>query len=186
MVPVMSLWLPILLSAVLVFIVSSIVHMVLPHHRTDYAPLPDEDGVRAALRPFAVPPGDYAVPYAASPKEMGAPAFVARMEEGPVALLTVRPSGPPRMGANLLQWFVYTLIVGVLAAYVTSRAIGAGGEYLDVFRFAGTTAFAAYAMALPSSSIWFGRKWSTTLKMMADGLVYALLTAGVFGWLWPY
>jgi hypothetical protein len=185
MVPVMSLWLPILLSAVLVFIASSVVHMVLPYHRSDYARLPDEAAVRAALKPIAIPPGDYAVPYAATPKDMGSPDYVSRVTEGPVALMTVLPNGPPRMGANLVQWFIFSLVIGAVAAYVTGRALPAGGEYLEVFRFAGTTAFAAYSLALPGQSIWFGRKWSTTIKLMFDGLLYALLTAGVFGWLWP-
>lgn len=185
MVAVTTLWLPILLSAVLVFVVSSIIHMVMPYHRSDYAQLPDEPGVRAALRPFAIPPGDYAVPYASAPKEMGTPEFTARMTEGPVALLTVRPNGPPAMGGALGAWFAYSLVVGVFAAYVASRALPLEADYLAVFRMVGTTAFAAYALALPSSSIWFGRQWSTTFKLMFDGLVYALVTAGVFGWLWP-
>jgi hypothetical protein len=29
------------------------------------------------------------------------------------------------------------------------------------------------------------RSWIRTLKSMFDGLIYALLTASVFGWLWP-
>lgn len=41
------------------------------------------------------------------------------------------------------------------------------------------------ALALLQNSIWYKRKWSSTLKSMADGLVYALVTAGTFGWLWP-
>ncbi len=35
MVSLMSLWIPILVSAVIVFVLSSIIHMVLPYHRTD-------------------------------------------------------------------------------------------------------------------------------------------------------
>jgi hypothetical protein len=85
----------------------------------------------------------------------------------------------------MVQWFVYCLAVGVLAAYVTSRAVPLGAEYLQAFRFAGTTAFIAYAMALPQASIWYSKSWVTTAKSMIDGLVYGLLTAGVFGWLWP-
>jgi hypothetical protein len=54
-----------------------------------------------------------------------------------------------------------------------------------VFRFAGTTAFIGYSVALWQMSIWYRRAWSTTIKATVDGLIYALLTAGVFGWLWP-
>ena len=50
MVPLTSLWLPILLSAVVVFAASSIIHMVLPYHRNDFKKLPDEEGFLAALR----------------------------------------------------------------------------------------------------------------------------------------
>ena len=46
MVSISALWLPILLSAVIVFVASSIIHMVLPVHRGDYRKLPEEDRVR--------------------------------------------------------------------------------------------------------------------------------------------
>ena len=57
-----ALWLPILLSSVIVFVVSSVIHMALPWHKSDYPPIPNEDKVMDALRPFAIPPGDYMVP----------------------------------------------------------------------------------------------------------------------------
>jgi hypothetical protein len=185
MVPLLSLWLPILLSAVLVFVVSSIIHMVLPYHRTDFRKLPDEDGVLEALRRFSLPPGDYVFPHCGSPKGMSDPAFQEKLKKGPVALITVMPSGPVAMGASLAQWFVYSVLVGAVAAYVAGRAVGPGAPYLSVFRFAGTAAFAGYALAHIQNSIWGKRAWGTTVKHLIDGLVYALLTAGTFGWLWP-
>jgi hypothetical protein len=185
MVPVLSLWLPILLSAVFVFVVSSIIHMVLAYHQTDFKPVPNEEQVMAALRPFNIPPGDYIMPRAVHPKEMSAPGFQEKLRQGPVALFTVYPNGPFNMGSSLAQWFVYTVVVSLFAAYLTGRAVGPGTEYLDVFRFAGTAAFLGYALALWQSTIWLKRSWSTTLKSTFDGLVYALVTAGTFGWLWP-
>jgi hypothetical protein len=185
MVPIASLWLPILLAAVLVFVASSVIHMVLKYHRNDFRALPDEAAVADALRPLSIPPGDYAMPYAGSTDAMKSPEYAAKLEKGPVAFMTVLPSGAWSMGSSLAQWFVYCVVVGVFAAYVTGRAVPAGGAYLDVFRFAGTTAFAGYALALAQHPIWYKRAWSTTLKSMFDGLVYALLTAGAFGWLWP-
>jgi len=185
MVPILSLWLPILLSAVIVFVVSSIIHMVLPYHRSDFGKLPDEDGVMDALREFNIPPGEYVMPCAGSPKEMKTPEFTAKLGKGPAAFMTVVPSGPPAMGRSLIEWFLYSVVVGILAAYVTGRALGPGAHYLAVFRFAGCTAFIGYAVALWQNSIWYRRAWSTTLKSTFDGLVYALLTAGTFGWLWP-
>lgn len=185
MVPLVSLWLPILLSAVVVFLASWVTHMVLPHHRSDLRKLPAEDEVMGALGKFNIPPGDYAMPCAGGPKDLSNPAFLDKMKKGPVALITIVPSGAPAMGKDLALWFIYCLVVTIFAAYVTGRALGAGAKYLAVFRFAGATAFIGYAVALWQNSIWYKRAWSTTLKSTVDGLIYALLTAGIFGWLWP-
>lgn len=185
MVSIMSLWLPILLSAVIVFVVSSIIHMLLPYHRSDFKKIPSEDEVMHELRKFNIPPGDYAIPRAGSAKEMGTPEFVEKATQGPVALITVMPSGPPSMGGSLVQWFIYSIVVGIFAAYISGRALEPGAHYLEVFRFAGCTAFVGYAVALLQNSIWYKRSWSVTLKSVFDGLVYALMTAGTFGWLWP-
>jgi hypothetical protein len=185
MVPVISLWLPIVLSAVIVFVASSIIHMVLGYHRSDFARVPSEDGVMDALRPFNVPPGDYMIPCGSGPSAMKDPAFCEKFKRGPVAVMTVLPSGVPSMGKSLAQWFIYCAVVSVFAAYVAGRAVGPGGEYLAVFRFAGCTAFAGYGLALWQNSIWYKRKWITTIKSNIDALVYGFLTAGTFGWLWP-
>ena len=185
MVPVMSLWLPILLSAVIVFVASSIIHMMLTYHKSDYRKVPAQDDVMEALRKFNIAPGDYMLPRCDSMKEMKEPAFVEKMKKGPVVVMTIMPSGQWSMGPSLTQWFIYCLVVGVFAAYVAGRAVGPGTPYLAVFRFAGVTAFACYALALWQNSIWYRRAWSTTIKLTFDGLVYALLTGGTFGWLWP-
>ena len=185
MVSIMALWAPILLAAVLVFVVSSIVHMVLPYHRTDYRKLPAQDEVMEALRRFNLPPGEYMVPKPDGMADMKTPAFQEKLKKGPVAMLTVMPSGAFGMGKNLVQWFLYSVLVAIFAAYVAGRAVGPGAEYLRVFRFAGTTAIAAYALGQIPGSIWMGRSWSTTLKGIFDGVLYGLVTAGCFGWLWP-
>lgn len=185
MVSVISLWIPILLSAVIVFVASSIIHMVLRYHRTDFGKIPNEDEVMDALRKFDIPPGDYVIPCAGSSKEMGSPEFIEKTTKGPVAFMTVIQSGPPAMGKSLMLWFIYCIVVGITAAYITGRALGPEAHYLAVFRFAGFTAFVGYALALWQNTIWYKRSWITTLKSTIDGLVYALLTAGTFGWLWP-
>lgn len=185
MVPILSLWLPILLGAVLVFVASSIIHMVLQYHAGDYSKLPSEPQVMDALRGFDIPPGEYVIPYAGSMKELGTPEFIEKCEKGPVAFMTIMPTGKPKMGAQLAMWFVYSVVVGIFAAYVAGRALGPGAEYLSVFRFAGVTAFIGYGLALWQASIWYRRAWSTTLKHTLDALIYGLLTAGAFGWLWP-
>ncbi|MDH3216296.1 MAG: hypothetical protein OEN01_08390 [Candidatus Krumholzibacteria bacterium] len=185
MVSLMSLWLPILLSAVFVFLVSSVIHMVLPYHRSDFGKVPDEDQVMDALRKVGIPPGDYVIPCPGSSKEMKSPEFIDKATKGPVAFITVMRSGPPAMGGQLVMWFLFCVVVGILSAYIAGRALGSGAHYLDVFRFAGCTAFVGHAMALLQNSIWYKRAWSSTLKSVFDGLIYGLVTAGTFGWLWP-
>ncbi|HEX7122558.1 MAG TPA: hypothetical protein VF178_09340 [Gemmatimonadaceae bacterium] len=185
MVGLSALWLPILLSGVAVFLVSSIIHMVLPWHKTDYAPVPNEDKVRAALRPLNIPPGDYMIPRPADMGQMRSPEFVAKVKEGPVLMMTVMPNGPVAMGKNLTMWFLYGLVVSVFAGYVAGRALPTGADYLHVFRFAGVTAFLGYSLALWQMSIWYQRPWLTTFKITVDGLIYGCVTAGFFGWLWP-
>jgi len=185
MVSLTSLWLPILLSGVIVFVASFVIHMALGYHKHDLRPLPKEDEVMAALRAFNIPPGDYGMPKPSSMKDMSSPAFEEKMKRGPVAFMTIGQSGPMSMSGPMAQWFVYSVVISFFAAYVASRAVGPSADYLMVFRFVGTAAFLGYAMALPQMSIWYRRSWATTLRSMFDGLIYASLTAGTFGWLWP-
>lgn len=185
-ISIVSLWLPIVLAAVLVFVVSSLLHTVLNWHKNDYRKLPNEDAVLDALAPMSIPPGDYVMPYMASSEEWKSDAFKAKVERGPVMFATVFDGKSVfHMAPQLIQWFAYCLLVGVFAAYVAGRTLTAGADYLSVFRLTGTVAFACYAMAMPQQSIWYYRNWPATLRNMADGLIYALLTAGAFGWLWP-
>lgn len=180
-----ALWLPVLLSAVAAFVASSIIHMVLPWHKSDYPRLPNEEALRQAVGPLAIPPGDYMIPRPNTRQDLSSPEFLKKMETGPVMVMTVMPSGPMSMGRNLAMWFVYCLVVSVFAAYIASRALAPGASYLEVFRFAGATAFIAYSVALWQMSIWYRRAWSSTIKATFDGLIYACLAAGFFGWLWP-
>jgi hypothetical protein len=184
MVSLTSLWLPILLSAVLVFIASSVVHMVLKYHKSDYDKTPQEDAILSALQ--GVPPGEYILPYMRGPEDSKDAAIMAKVNRGPRALVRVMSGSMAESFRNaLIGWFIYSLVVGVFAAYLTSRAHGPGTAYLEVFRFAGTTAFLGYGLATAQESVWFSRRWSNTLRSMFDALMYGLLTGGVFGWLWP-
>lgn len=185
MVSIVSLWLPVLVSAVFVFVASALIHMVLSYHRSDFGGIAKQDAVMDALRPFNIPPGEYMLPYSETQKERESPEFIEKANKGPVAFITVFPNGVPGMGKSLAQWFVFCVVVSILAAYITSRALDPGAHYLEVFRFAGCTAFVGYALALAQNSIWYRRAWSVTLKSMFDGLIYGCLTAGTFGWLWP-
>jgi hypothetical protein len=180
-----QLILPVLLSAVAVFVVSSIMHTVLKYHHRDMKKLANEDEVRTALRKGNASAGMYFVPYCADHKEMKSPEHQRKFEEGPIGLLVLRAPGVVKMGPFLLQWTAYAIVVSALAAYVARSTLDSGASYLAVFRIVGTSAWLAYAWHAPTDSIWKGQPWSVTFKVLADGLVYALLTAGVFGWLWP-
>lgn len=185
MVSLMSLWIPILLSAVIVFVASSIMHMLLSYHKNDMRKIPKEDEAMTALRPLNISPGDYFMPHADSMNAMKDPVFLDKMKSGPVVYFTVLPSAVPSMGPSLVLWFIYSVLVSVIAAYVASHALRRGANYLEVFRVVGCVSFTGYALALLQNSIWYKRNWGTTLKYIFDGLVYGLLTAGTFGWLWP-
>jgi len=184
MVALASLWLPILLAAVVVFVASSVIHMVLPYHRNNYKKLPDEDKIRAALRALNLAPGLYHMPFCTH-KEMNTPEAKAKFAEGPVALMTVFPSGPVNMGKFLGQWFAFCVVVGIFVAYLAAHTVAAGTPYRAVFRVVGAAAFLAYGVGILSNGVWKGQPWSVVAKEVFDGLIYSLLTAGVFGWLWP-
>ena len=185
MVSLTALWLPIVLSAVAVFIASSVIHMVFKYHTSEYRQLPEEGAIRNAIRSADPGPGFYSFPWAGSMKEMGTPEMMEKDKQGPVGTVNINPSGPPAMGKNLVQWFVYSIVVSVFAGYLASRTLDAGAHYLGVFRIVGCSSFMAYAFAHFSDAVWKMKPWSMTLKHVFDGLVYGLLTAGVFGWLWP-
>ena len=186
MTPLASLWLPILLSAVGVFLASSVLHMFTGWHKSDYLKVPNEDRVMDTLRPLAIPPGDYMLPRPESTQDMRSPAFVEKFKKGPVMMFTVMPGGSMAMGKNLVQWFLFSVVVGIFAAFVAGSALPPGASPRAAFHFAGLTAFVAYTLALWPMSIWYRRSWITTIKATVDGLIYALLTAGVFAWLWPH
>ena len=185
MTNLLALWLPIVLSAVSVFLASSVIHMLSPWHKGDYPAVPDEPRTRAALAALAIPAGDYMVPRPTARDDMRSAEFAEKVRVGPNVILTVLPNLPWNMGRTFTQWFLYSVVVGLFAAYVASRVLPPGTDYLRVFQIVGATAFTGYALALYQLSIWFGRAWSTTLKSTVDGLIYAMLTAGIFGWLWP-
>jgi hypothetical protein len=180
-----ALWLPILLAAVFCFIASSVIHMTPLWHKNDFPPLPDEAKARAAIGALNIPPGDYMVPRCKGMKEMGSPEFKEKVAQGPNWIITAMPPGTSGMGSSLFFWFLFLLLVGLFAAYVSSHALAPGAHYHDVFRFIGATAFMGFALGQIPQSIWYRRAWGTTLKHVFDGLIYAGITAGTFGWLWP-
>jgi hypothetical protein len=185
MVALSALWLPTLLAAVFVFIVSSILHTVLTYHRSDCLQLPEEDKLMAAMRAAGVHRGYYMFPYCL-PKEMKSPAAIEKFKAGPVGTMTVIPSGPPVMPKFLGLWFGFCLTISFFVAYLTGRTVAPGAPFLGVLRVASTAAFLAYGVGQLSNGIWKGQPWSMTLKEFFDGLLYALVTGAAFAWLWPH
>ncbi|MFQ5889511.1 MAG: hypothetical protein ACE5JR_05610 [Gemmatimonadota bacterium] len=185
MVPLGSLWLPIILSAVIVFFAAFALHTIVPHHRTDYSKAPDEEALLEALRSQGIGRGQYHFPHVSSPAEMKDPAYVEKAERGPMGLLYVMEPTVGPSGKQLGLYFVYCVGVSVFAGYLAGATLPAGAAYLSVFRVVGTAAILGYAGALFSDAIWFGHTWSSTWKHVIDGVIYGLLTAGTFGWLWP-
>jgi hypothetical protein len=184
MVPLSALWLPIVLSAVIVFIASSVMHVVLTYHRSDCKQVPDEANVMATLRRAGLQRGYYMFPFSTH-KDMKSQETMEKFKQGPVGILTVFPSGPPAMGKFMGLWFGYCLVVSFFVAYLAAHTVAPGANYLEVFRVVGTAAFLAYGLGQLSNGIWKGQPWGMTIKEGIDGLIYGLLTAGTFGWLWP-
>jgi len=180
-----TLWMPIVVSAVAVFVVSSVVHMGLKYHQHDYAKMPDEDAVLDALRGADLAPGEYMFPRAESMAEMSTPEMKAKYERGPVGFLVLMRPGPFTMGPSLLQWFLYSLVVSVFCAYIADVAFEPGAAATPIFRVTGTAAVLVYGLGFVPSSIWKGVAWSTSARYLLDGVLYGLATGAVFAWLWP-
>jgi len=183
--PLGSLWLPVIVSAIVVFVGSSLIHMVLKYHQADYKKLPNEDAVRDALGKADAGPGLYFTPHCGDHKKMQEPANKEKFVKGPVALITVLPKGTPAMGKALTLWFLFSLFVSFVAAYVARHTLQPGADGLLVMRITGTVAFAGFGVSHLSNSIWGGQPWSNTMRAVLDAAIYAVLTGLTFCWLWP-
>ncbi len=185
MTPLASLWLPIVLTTVFIFLASSIIHMVMPWHKSDFAKVPGEDAFRRAVGPLRIPPGDYMTPYCTSGKDMASEEFKTKIAEGPVLFMTVRANAQPSMAPMFIGWTLAILAVTAIVAWVAGSALPVGAEAGPVWHFTGPAAFLAYGFANWPASIWYGHKWSTAVKGTVDALIYAAITAVTFGWMWP-
>ena len=181
-----SLWLPILLSAVVVFVISALIHMVIKWHAADYRPLANEEAVRAAIRAGNPAPGRYVIPHCKDMKGMDSEAMVKKYEEGPVGNFTLGPTGVPNMGKYLGTWFVWALIIATVAAYIAVRIYGLDhGHARGAAKLAGTVTFIALGFGSVQESIWMMRPWSSSAKYLLDAALYGVGSGLVFFWLWP-
>jgi hypothetical protein len=182
-----SLWLPILVSAVLVFLASSVSHTLLPFHKADYGKLPGETEAMDLFRRLGVAPGDYLFPRPDTRKDLADPAFRERYKTGPVGVLTMMPNGGQPMARTFVLWFLYCIAVSAFAAFIVTRGatIAPGASGRAVFILVAAAAAGGYVLALWQSAIWYGKSWATTARSTIDGVVYGLLTGAAFTWLWP-
>src|SRR5271167_1027669 len=171
MVPLASLWMPILISAVIVFLASWIVHMFLPLHRRDFEKLPQEDALLDTLRSMNLASGNYLAPFANTAAQMKQPDYVEKRKRGPAIFLTLAAGPDTGMGKSLLQWFIYLLVISVFIAYVAHHAIHPGTPYLAVFKIVSIAAFMAYGLGHAHQSIWYRQEWRTTVVYFIDGLI---------------
>jgi hypothetical protein len=183
--PFGSLWLPVIVSAIVVFVASSILHMALKYHKADYKRLPNEDTVREAIARGNPAPGVYVTPYCTDMKQMKEPAMKEKYDKGPVAMLSILPKGVPNMPKHLALWFGFSVLVSLVVACVARHTLHPGDDGMLVMQITGSVAFAGYALSHLSDSIWKGQPWSNTARNVADGVIYALLTGLVFRLMWP-
>ncbi len=180
-----QLWLPILVTGVVVFILSALAWTVLPHHKKDWDGLPNADAVQLAMRANAPAPGQYALPWARDPKMFQESAMKEKLDKGPRAYITVVPNGMPPMGPMMVRSLIFNLVVALLVAYVAWHALGAGADDRAVFRIVGATSMMSYILATVPDSIWFGRPWRNFGMQVIDGVVFGLASAAIFCVLWP-
>jgi len=181
-----QLWLPILVTAVLIFIASSLIHMVFKWHNRDYLKLGNEDEVRAVIRAGSPAPGQYVIPHCMDMKDMAGEAMKQKFREGPIALLTVRANGMPNMGKSLGSWFVYCIAVAALAACLAIGAFPAGKEHANsAGHLVGMISFLTYFGGSVQLAIWMGKPWGAVAKDLLDSLIFGTISALVFMWLWP-
>ena len=180
-----QLWLPILVASAFCFIASAILWMMGPHHKGDWKAAPNQEGVMAALKQGSATEGAYMFPHADRGNKTAFEESMKLWAEGPAGIMYIFPRGKMNMGGMMTKQLLYFIVANVFVAYVVAHTLPAGTPYIHVFRIAGAIAFMMYALGSAPESIWFGRPWRHFVTNGFDGLVYALLTAGTFGWLWP-
>ncbi|MHC4939087.1 MAG: hypothetical protein ACYTHK_08980 [Planctomycetota bacterium] len=181
-----ALWLPILLSAAGIFFASFVMWMISPHHKSDFGPVPDEDGLMGTLREQGIKlPGQYVFPHCASTEQMKDPAFIEKYDAGPSGIMILRPQGSMSMGKNLAKSFVYNVLLVLIPAYLATLGIQKGADGKLVFRFISTGVWLGCSGAVGWNMIWWNKSGSSTAKEVFDGLVYGVIAGAIFTAMWP-
>jgi hypothetical protein len=183
MVSLVQLWLPILLSAVGVFVASAILHMVLRFwHGPDYRRFSNQDDIQAAIRKGGTGGGMYMVPYC-GPEEMKKPELAEKFKTGPIGLVFLREGGMS-VGRAMFQWFVLCLVMALFVGYVAA-IVFSGGDTANLFRVTATIAFVGFGFGPLAAAVWDNLPWKVAFKRVVDALIYGAVTGAIFAWLWP-
>lgn len=175
---------PILLSGVLVFVASSIIWMALPIHKPDIKFIPNETEFTDAIKPLNLKPGFYMYPNCENSKEMQSEAFKERWKTGPWGTINVMGNAP-NFAMNLLKCFISYVVIAAMCGYLAGIGLAPGAEYMDVFRVVGTAAILGFCMGSFAGDFFLGKPNRFIITSFIDGVIFALITAGVFAWLWP-
>ena len=179
------LWLPILLSATAIWVISAIVWMALPHHKRDFIGLPDEDGFMDYLRQSGIKPGNYVFPDFRAREAMRSEKTQTALNEGPVGHLSVWQT-PVTMGGKMVATFIVYLVVSTLIAYLSRVALPGAAPFAKVFQVAATAGILAYSFSFIPNAVWFGSYKRTIVANFVDGIVFGLITGAIFAWRWPH
>ena len=182
---ILQLWLPIVATAVLIFIASSLIHMVFKWHNKEYGQFSNEDEIRAAINAGKPAIGQYVLPHCLDMKDMQNEAMQHKFLEGPIGFITLRPNGPPKMGGSLLKWFIFSLALAAFCAVLAVQVLGLEADSHRAGHLIGMTSFLAYSAGSVQQGIWMGKPWSSVAKDILDGFIYGTISALTFMWLWP-
>jgi hypothetical protein len=178
----MSLWLPVVLSAAAVWMWSFLSWAAMDLHGRDWLRAPDEDALMSAIRQLSIKPGAYMFPKATHAQAKD-PAVQEKFRVGPMGTLVV--FGPVSMPANMLATLAINLLASVLIAYAGSAALPPGASFGQVLQVLGTVGVLTYAFAPLPEKIWFQGRTHSKIMCVVDGLVQGLATGAIFAALWP-
>jgi len=177
---ILSLILPIVLSAVALFFASFLSWMVLQLHKKDWGKVAREDDLMAAVKKCDLAEGSYMFPCCGSQAEMQTEAFQQRYAAGPRGVLTILPK--TNMGKNLALTFAYFLAASAGLAFLAAMAFDRGTAPWSVFRLVFVAGYLTFAAAMVQQAIWFRPR---IVGHVIEAAAYAAITGVIFAALWP-
>jgi hypothetical protein len=156
-----QLWLPILIATVCVFFTSSIIWMLLPYHKPDIKFIPNETEFDEAMAKLK-----------------------ARWKSGPWGTINVMGQ-QPNFAINLLKTFIAYGLITTMVAYIAGMSVGPGAEYMHVFRAVATAGVLGHCMGGLANAFFMGTPTRFIFTSFIDGVIFALITAGVIASMWP-